>query len=76
MPVQDSLGGNSKALMVACVSPAAAHAPETVATLRFARDVRAIQNRPTINRDTRRRRAAARGGRATAAVSRRVSVEV
>jgi hypothetical protein len=52
LPGQDSLGGNSKALMVACVSPAAAHAPETVATLRFARDVRAIQNRPTINRDT------------------------
>ena len=38
--------------MVACVSPAAAHAPETVATLRFARNVAAVRNRPTVNRDT------------------------
>ena len=53
MPEQDSLGGNSKTLMIACVSPAAEHTAETLSTLRFASSVTAIRNRPTVNRDTR-----------------------
>ena len=50
---QDSLGGNSKTAIVACVSPAAGDAAETLSTLRFARSARAIRNRPTVNRGTR-----------------------
>ncbi|KAK9845317.1 hypothetical protein WJX81_003385 [Elliptochloris bilobata] len=39
MLLQDSLGGEAKALMVACVSPAALHAAETLSTLAFASKV-------------------------------------
>jgi len=41
MLLQDSLGGEAKALMVACVSPAALHAAESLSTLAFASKVAA-----------------------------------
>lgn len=41
MLLQDSLGGDAKALMVACLSPAALHAAESLSTLAFASKARA-----------------------------------
>ncbi|CAG4931469.1 unnamed protein product [Parnassius apollo] len=49
--LQDSLGGNSLTLMVACVSPADYNLDETVSTLRYADRARRIRNKPIINRD-------------------------
>ena len=43
---QDSLGGDSHTCMVACVSPAAADAAETLSTLQYAARARRIQNAP------------------------------
>ncbi len=47
--VQDSLGGNSETLMVACVSPASYNFEPTLSTLRYASRARAIQNRVKQN---------------------------
>ena len=41
---QDSLGGNSKTVMIANISPAVANCPETVSTLRFAREAKRVKN--------------------------------
>ena len=49
--LQDSLGGNSKTLMIACVSPADVNADETVNTLKYANRAKNIKNKPIINRD-------------------------
>jgi len=49
--LQDSLGGNSKTLMVACVSPAEANFEESLNTLRYAARARNIKNKPVVNRD-------------------------
>ncbi|XP_027354543.1 kinesin-like protein KIN-4C isoform X2 [Abrus precatorius] len=49
--LQDSLGGNSKTVMIACVSPADTNAEETLNTLKYANRARNIQNKATINRD-------------------------
>ncbi|XP_068618923.1 chromosome-associated kinesin KIF4 [Battus philenor] len=49
--LQDSLGGNSLTLMVACVSPADYNLDETVSTLRYADRARRIRNKPIINQD-------------------------
>lgn len=49
--LQDSLGGNSSTVMIACVSPADSNAEETLNTLKYANRARNIQNKPTINRD-------------------------
>lgn len=49
--LQDSLGGNSKTLMIACVSPADANYDETTNTLRYAARARSIQNKAIVNRD-------------------------
>ncbi|XP_045784067.1 chromosome-associated kinesin KIF4-like isoform X1 [Maniola jurtina] len=51
--LQDSLGGNSLTLMVACVSPADYNLDETVSTLRYADRARRIRNKPIINQDAR-----------------------
>lgn len=48
---QDSLGGNSRTLMVACVSPADINLEESMNTLRYASRARNIRNRPVVNRD-------------------------
>jgi len=44
--LQDSLGGNSHTLMVACVSPADSNLEETISTLRYADRARKIKNEP------------------------------
>ncbi|KAI4316678.1 hypothetical protein L6164_024634 [Bauhinia variegata] len=49
--LQDSLGGNSRTVMIACVSPADINAEETLNTLKYANRARNIQNKPVINRD-------------------------
>ncbi|RLO06250.1 hypothetical protein DYB28_000754, partial [Aphanomyces astaci] len=47
--LQDSLGGNSKTLMIACVSPVAANFDETLNTLKYANRAKNIKNRPVVN---------------------------
>ncbi|CAK4253158.1 unnamed protein product [Aphanomyces euteiches] len=47
--LQDSLGGNSKTLMIACVSPVAANFEETLNTLKYANRAKNIKNRPVVN---------------------------
>jgi len=42
--LQDSLGGNSKTVMVACISPADANVEESINTLRYAERTRNIKN--------------------------------
>lgn len=49
--LQDSLGGNSQTLMLACVSPADSNFMETLNTLKYANRARNIKNRVTINQD-------------------------
>ncbi|KAK9164017.1 hypothetical protein Syun_004919 [Stephania yunnanensis] len=49
--LQDSLGGNSKTVMIACVSPADSNAEETLNTLKYANRARNIQNKAIINHD-------------------------
>ncbi|XP_047580601.1 kinesin-like protein KIF17 isoform X7 [Lutra lutra] len=49
--LQDSLGGNTKTLMVACLSPADNNYDETLSTLRYASRAKNIKNKPRINED-------------------------
>jgi len=49
--LQDSLGGNSHTLMIACVSPADSNMEETLNTLRYADRARKIKNKPVVNID-------------------------
>ena len=49
--LQDSLGGNTKTLMVACLSPASDNYDETLSTLRYANRAKNIKNKPKINED-------------------------
>ncbi|XP_033697784.1 kinesin-like protein KIF17 isoform X8 [Tursiops truncatus] len=49
--LQDSLGGNTKTLMVACLSPADNNYAETLSTLRYANRAKNIKNKPCINED-------------------------
>jgi len=51
--LQDSLGGNSHTLMIACVSPADSNLEETISTLRYADRARKIKNKPIVNKDPR-----------------------
>ena len=48
--LQDSLGGNSKTCMIACVSSAEENLEESLNTLRYAARARAIRNAPKINK--------------------------
>ena len=48
MLLMDSLGGSSKALMVACVSPASAYFDETLSTLNYATRTMNIKNKPIV----------------------------
>ncbi|KAM5247299.1 chromosome-associated kinesin KIF4A-like [Ctenodactylus gundi] len=50
--LQDSLGGNSHTLMIACVSPADSDLEETLNTLRYADRARKIRNKPVVNIDS------------------------
>uniref|UniRef100_A0A8C5GRA3 Kinesin-like protein n=1 Tax=Gouania willdenowi TaxID=441366 RepID=A0A8C5GRA3_GOUWI len=49
--LQDSLGGNTRTLMIACLSPAGDNYEESLSTLRYANRAKSIQNRPRINED-------------------------
>lgn len=49
--LQDSLGGNTKTLMVSCISPADYNYEETLSTLRYASRAKNIANKPKINED-------------------------
>ncbi|KAM4595155.1 kinesin-like protein KIF16B isoform 4-T4 [Fundulus diaphanus] len=50
--LKDSLGGNSKTIMIATVSPADLNYGETLSTLRYANRAKNIINKPTINEDS------------------------
>ncbi|KAH8409901.1 hypothetical protein KR009_000595 [Drosophila setifemur] len=47
--LRENLGGNSKTVMLATISPASLHADETLATLRYACKARSIVNRVKVN---------------------------
>ncbi|XP_047980300.1 kinesin-like protein KIN-12D [Salvia hispanica] len=49
--LQDSLGGNSKTMIIANVSPSICSAAETLNTLKFAQRAKLIQNNAIINED-------------------------
>ncbi len=49
--LKDSLGGNSKTIMIATVSPAEINHGETLSTLRYANRAKNIINKPTVNED-------------------------
>lgn len=48
--LQDSLGGNSRTAMIACVSPADDMLEETLNTLKYANRAKNIRNKPVVNR--------------------------
>ena len=48
MLLMDSLGGTSKDLMIACVSPSSEYAEETLSTLNYACRAMNIKNKPVI----------------------------
>ncbi|PKI50228.1 hypothetical protein CRG98_029301, partial [Punica granatum] len=50
--LQDSLGGNSKTVIVANVSPSICAAAETLNTLKFAQRAKLIQNNAVVNEDS------------------------
>ncbi|KAH6772638.1 hypothetical protein C2S51_011042 [Perilla frutescens var. frutescens] len=50
--LQDSLGGNSKTMIIANVSPSICSAAETLNTLKFAQRAKLIQNNAIINEDS------------------------
>ena len=49
--LQDSLGGNTKTVMIACISPSDNNHDETLSTLRYANRAKNIKNKPKINED-------------------------
>lgn len=49
--LQDSLGGNSKTIMIANIGPSSYNYSETVTTLRYAHRAKTIQNKPVKNED-------------------------
>ncbi|KAL0603109.1 StAR-related lipid transfer protein 9 [Plecturocebus cupreus] len=49
--LKDSLGGNSKTIMIATVSPAHTSYSETMSTLRYASSAKNIINKPRVNED-------------------------
>jgi len=49
--LQDSLGGNTKTVMIANCGPADYNVEETISTLRYASRAKNIENKPRINED-------------------------
>ncbi|KXJ16022.1 Kinesin-like protein KIF21B [Exaiptasia diaphana] len=49
--LQDSLGGNSQTLMIACISPSDRDFMETLNTLKYANRARNIKNKVSVNQD-------------------------
>lgn len=52
MVLMDSLGGSSRALMIACVSPASSYVDETASTLNYATRAMNIRNKPLLQVDS------------------------
>lgn len=50
--LSDSLGGNSKTLLIACIGPCRSNLDETLSTLRFASTAKKIKNKAIINEDS------------------------
>lgn len=49
--LQDSLGGNSRTTMIACVSPAESNYEESLNAIKYASRARNIKNKAVVNRD-------------------------
>lgn len=49
--LQDSLGGNTKTLMIGCIAPSEFNYDETLSTLRYASRAKNIHNKPRVNED-------------------------
>lgn len=49
--LQDSLGGNTKTVMIAAIGPTDYNTDETIGTLRYASRAKNIENKPRINED-------------------------
>lgn len=49
--LQDSLGGNTKTVMIAAISPSDFNFDETITTLRYASRAKNIKNKPRVNQD-------------------------
>ncbi len=49
--LQDSLGGNTKTVMIAAISPSDFNYEESLSTLRYAARAKSIQNKPRVNED-------------------------
>lgn len=49
--LQDSLGGNTKTVMIAAISPSDYNFEETLTTLRYASRAKMIKNKPRVNED-------------------------
>jgi len=47
--LRDSIGGNSRTVFIACISPAAEDVSETLNTLKYANRARNIENMPILN---------------------------
>lgn len=50
--LRDSLGGNSKTVLIATISPIEASLAESMSTLKFAQRVKSIKTRAVVNEDT------------------------
>lgn len=50
--LKDSLGGNSKTAMIACISPSSLSYEETLSTLRYADQAKRIRTRAIVNQDS------------------------
>jgi len=53
MLLMDSIGGTSKTLMIACVSPSSQYSDETMSTLNYASRTMNIKNKPLVQMDAR-----------------------
>lgn len=49
--LQNSLGGNSRTAMIACIAPDAANQDQTLSTLRYADQAKRITNKAHVNQD-------------------------
>ncbi|XP_067839241.1 kinesin-like protein KIF27 [Heptranchias perlo] len=49
--LKDSLGGNAKTAMIACISPSSSSFDESLNTLKYANRARDIRNKPIVNYD-------------------------
>ena len=50
--LRDSLGGNTKTYMIACVSPLSSSVGETYSTIQYAARAKMIRNKAVVNEDT------------------------